>query len=131
VNDLLKQITKVVLEQAMQAAMTERLGDEKHGPAGRNSGNSRNGITGKTRKGDFGEVDWETPRDRNGEFEPCIIKKRQSRWTGFDVSIYARSMSTRNSQTRLEETYQVEVSPKLNRTHAQLVGHIHAFQIAV
>src|SRR5258707_12738929 len=97
VNDLLKQITKVVLEQAMQAAMTERLGDEKHGPTGRNSGNSRNGVTGKTRKGDFGEVDWETPRNRNGEFEPCIIKKRQRRRSGCDGSVYARSMSTRAS----------------------------------
>jgi putative transposase len=116
VNDLLKQITKAVLERAMQAEMTEQLGYEKHDAAGHNSGNSRNGVTHKTLKGDFGEVDLETPRDRNGEFEPRIIKKRQSRWTGFDdkiLSMYARGMSTRDIQAHLEEMYQVEVSPSL------------------
>ena len=116
VNDLLKQITKAVLERAMRAEMTEHLGYEKHEPAGHNSGNSRNGVTHKTLKGDFGEVDLETPRDRNGEFEPRIIKKRQSRWTGFDdkiLSMYARGMSTRDIQAHLEEMYQVEVSPSL------------------
>jgi putative transposase len=116
VNDLLKQITKAVLERAMQAEMTEHLGYEKHDPAGHHSGNSRNGVTHKTLKGDFGEVDLETPRDRKGEFEPRIIQKRQSRWTGFDdkiLSMYARGMSTRDIQAHLEEMYQVEVSPSL------------------
>ena len=116
VNDLLKQITKAVLERAMQAEMSEHLGYEKHDPAGHNSGNSRNGVTHKTLKGDFGAVDLETPRDRNGEFEPRIVKKRQSRWTGFDdkiLSMYARGMSTRDIQAHLEEMYQVEVSPSL------------------
>ena len=116
VNGLLKQITKAVLERAMQAEMTEHLGYEKHDPAGHHSGNSRNGLTSKTLKGDFGEIDLETPRDRNGEFEPRIIKKRQSRWTGFDdkiLSMYARGMSTRDIQAHLEEMYQVEVSPSL------------------
>jgi len=116
VNDLLKQITKAVLERAMQSEMTEHLGYEKHDPAGNNSGNSRNGVTRKTLKGDFGEIDLETPRDRNGEFEPRIVQKRQSRWTGFDdkiLSMYARGMSTRDIQGHLQEMYQVEVSPTL------------------
>ena len=116
VNDLLKQITKAVLERAMQAEMTEHLGYEKHDPAGNNSGNSRNGVTRKTLKGDFGEIELETPRDRNGEFEPRIVQKRQSRWTGFDdkiLSMYARGMSTRDIQGHLQEMYQVEVSPSL------------------
>src|SRR6516162_618868 len=116
VNDLLKQITKAVLERAMQAEMSEHLGYEKHDPAGHNSGNSRNGVTHKTLKGDFGAVDLETPRDRNGEFEPRIVKKRQTRWTGFDdkiLSMYARGMSTRDIQEHLREMYQVEVSPSL------------------
>jgi putative transposase len=116
VNDLLKQITKAVLERAMQAEMTEHLGYEKHDPAGNNSGNSRNGVTRKTLKGDFGEIDLETPRDRNGEFEPRIVQKRQSRWTGFDdkiLSMYARGMSTRDIQGHLQEMYQVAVSPTL------------------
>jgi len=116
VNALLKQLTKAVLERALQGEMTEHLGYAKHDPAGDNSGNSRNGVTRKTLKGDFGEVDVETPRDRNGEFEPQIIKKNQTRWTGFDdkiLSLYARGMTTREIQGHLEEMYQVEVSPSL------------------
>jgi len=116
VNDLLKQITKAVLERAMQAEMTEHLGYEKHDPAGDNSGNSRNGLSRKTLKGDFGELELETPRDRNSEFEPRMVKKHQTRWTGFDdkiLSMYARGMSTRDIQAHLEEMYQVEVSPSL------------------
>ena len=116
VNDLMKQITKAVLERAMQAEMTEHLGYEKHDPAGDNSGNSRNGLSRKTLKGDFGELELETPRDRNSEFEPRMVKKHQTRWTGFDdkiLSMYARGMSTRDIQAHLEEMYQVEVSPSL------------------
>jgi len=116
INDLLKQITKAVLERALQGEMTEHLGYARHDPAGINSGNSRNGVGRKTLKGDFGEVELETPRDRNGEFEPQIIRKNQTRWTGFDekiLSMYARGMTTREIQGHLEEMYQVEVSPSL------------------
>jgi len=116
VSALLKQLTKAVLERALQGEMTEHLGYAKHDPAGDNSGNSRNGVTRKTLKGDFGEVDLDTPRDRNGEFEPQIIKKHQTRFTGFDdkiLSMYARGMTTREIQGHLEEMYQVEVSPSL------------------
>ena len=115
-NGLLKQLTKAVLERAMQAEMTEHLGYEKHDPAGNNSGNSRNGKTTKTLKGDFGEMPLETPRDRNGTFEPKIIAKGQTRFTGFDdkiISMYARGMSTREIAGHLEEIYGVEVSPTL------------------
>ncbi len=115
-NGLLKQLTKAVLERAMQVEMTDHLGYEKHDPAGNNSGNSRNGATTKTLKGDFGEVPLETPRDRNGSYEPKIIGKGQTRFTGFDdkiVSMYARGMSTREIQGHLQEIYQVEVSPTL------------------
>jgi putative transposase len=116
VNGLLKQITKAVLERALQGEMTEHLGYAKNDPAGTNSGNNRNGVTRKTLKGDFGQVELETPRDRRGEFEPQIIKKNQTRWTGFDdkiLSLYARGMTTREIQGHLEEMYQVEVSPSL------------------
>lgn len=116
VNALLKQLTKAVLERALQGEMTEHLGYAKHDPAGDNSGNSRNGVMRKTLKGDFGEVELETPRDRNGEFEPQIIQKNQTRWTGFDdkiLSMYARGMTTREIQGHLQEMYQVEVSPSL------------------
>ncbi len=115
-NGLLKQLTKALLERAMQAEMTDHLGYEKHDPAGYNSGNSRNGGTTKTLKGDFGELPLETPRDRNGSYEPKIIGKNQTRFTGFDdkiISMYARGMSTREIQGHLEEIYKVEVSPTL------------------
>jgi|SRR5579872_3548939 len=116
INGLLKQFTKAVLERAMQGELTHHLGYAKHDPAGDNSGNSRNGVTRKTLKGDFGEVEVETPRDRNGEFAPQIIQKNQTRWTGFDdkiLSMYARGMTTREIQGHLEEMYQIEVSPSL------------------
>src|SRR5881227_197835 len=97
-NGLLKQLTKALLERALQAEMTAHLGYEKHDPAGHNSGNSRNGRSRKKLKGEFGELELETPRDRNGTFVPQIVGKNQSRWTGFDdkiLSMYARGMSTR------------------------------------
>ena len=115
-NGLLKQLTKALLERAMQAEMTDHLGYEKHDSAGNNSGNSRNGATTKTLKGDFGEMPLETPRDRNGSYEPKIVGKGQTRFTGFDdriLSMYARGMSTREIQGHLEEIYKVEVSPTL------------------
>src|SRR3954454_6794805 len=83
-NGLLKQLTKALLERALQGELTDHLGYEKHDPAGHHTGNSRNGKSRKKLKGDFGEMDLETPRDRNGSFEPKIIGKNQTRWTGFD-----------------------------------------------
>jgi putative transposase len=115
-NGLLKQLTKAILERAMQAEMSEHLGYGKHDPAGNNSGNSRNGKTTKTLKGDFGEMPLETPRDRSGSFEPKMVAKGQTRFTGFDdkiLSMYARGMSTREITGHLEEIYGVEVSPTL------------------
>ena len=115
-NGLLKQLTKAVLERALKAEMTDHLGYEKHDPAGHKSGNSRNGSSKKKLKGEFGEMEVETPRDRNGSFEPKIVAKHQTRWTGFDdkiLSMYARGMSTREIQGHLQEIYAVEVSPAL------------------
>src|SRR5256885_9573585 len=131
-NGLLKQLTKALLERAMQAELTENLGYEKHDPAGHNSGNSRNGGTTKTLKGDFGQMPLETPRDRNSSYEPKIIGKSQTRFTGFDdkiVSMYARGMSTREIQGHLEEIYGIEVSPTLisNVTEA-IVEEVEAWQ---
>jgi putative transposase len=118
-SGLLKQLTKALLERAMNAELTEHLGYDKHDPVGNNSGNSRNGVTVKTLKGDFGAMPLETPRDRQGTFEPKIISKGQTRFTGFDdkiVSMYSRGMSTREIQGHLEEIYKVEVSPALIST---------------
>lgn len=131
-NGLLKQLTKRLVERAMNAELADHLGYKKHDPAGYNSGNSRNGTTGKTLKGDFGEIALETPRDRNGTFEPKIVAKGQTRFTGFDdkiVSMYARGMTAREIQGHLEEIYGVEVSPALisNVTEA-IVEEVQAWQ---
>jgi putative transposase len=115
-NGLLKQLTKAVLERALNAELTEHVGYEKHDPAGYNSGNSRNGTTKKTLKGEFGEMELETPRDRNGSFEPRIVSKGQTRFDGFDdkiISMYSRGMTTREIEGHLKEMYGVEVSPTL------------------
>src|SRR5206468_3648554 len=113
---LLKQLTKALVERAMNAELTHHLGYEKHDTSGRGSGNSRNGTSRKKLKGDFGEAEIEVPRDRNGTFTPQIVPPHQRRFTGFDdkiLSMYARGMSTREIQGHLEEIYQVEVSPSL------------------
>jgi len=115
-NGLLKQLTKALLERAMNAELTHHLGYEKHDPKGYHSGNSRNGTSEKTVKGEFGELELEVPRDRNGTFEPLIVPKYQSRFTGFDdkiISMYARGMTTRDIEAHLKELYGVEVSAGL------------------
>ena len=117
-NGLLKQLTKALLERAMHAELAEHVGYEKHNPpAGNNSGNSRNGASKKKLKGDFGEIGLETPRDRNGSFEPQIVAKHQTRFTGFDdkiISMYSRGMrATREIEGHLKEMYGVDVSPTL------------------
>ena len=116
VKSLLQQITKAVLERALQGELTEHLGYAKGEMTGKTTGNARNGSTSKSLKGDFGEIDLATPRDRKGEFEPRLIKKHQTRFTGFDekvLSLYARGMTTREIQGHLEEMYGTEVSPSL------------------
>ena len=115
-NGLLKQLTKALVERALNAELTHHLGYEKNQPEGRGSGNSGNGRSRKKLKGDFGEVEIEVPRDREGEFEPKIVGKHQRRFTGFDdkiLSMYARGMSTREIQGHLLEIYKVEVSASL------------------
>ena len=124
-NGLLKELTKATLERALQAELTDHLGYEKHDPAGHHRGNTRNGKSQKTLQGDFGELELETPRDRQATFDPKIVAKRQTRWTGFDdkiISMYARGMTTREIQGHLQEIYGIEVSPTLisNATEAVL-----------
>jgi putative transposase len=100
----------------MSAEMTHHLGYAKHGTAGEGGPNARNGTSPKTLKGDFGQVQIDVPRDRDGSFEPKIVAKHQRRFTGFDdkiLSMYARGMSTREIQGHLEEIYAIEVSPTL------------------
>jgi len=113
---VLKQLTKRLVERALEGEMTTHLGYEKNAAEGRNTGNSRNGKSTKQVKADFGEVEIEVPRDRNGEFEPQLVKKGQRRLPGFDekvIALYARGMTTREIQGHLQELYGVEVSPAL------------------
>ena len=118
-NGLLKQLTKALVERALQAEMAEHLGHDKHETVINATGNTRNGKSRKTLKGEFGELPIEIPRDREGSFEPLIISKHQTRWAGFDdkiLSLYARGMTTREIQQHLTEMYGTEVSPTLIST---------------
>ncbi len=118
-HGLLKQLTKALVERALQAEMAEHLGHDKHETVNNATGNTRNGKSRKTLKGEFGELPIEIPRDREGSFEPLIISKHQTRWAGFDdkiLSLYARGMTTREIQQHLTEMYGTEVSPTLIST---------------
>lgn len=111
---LLRQLTKKLAERALEAEMEHHLGYAKHDPAGKKSGNSRNGKTSKTVRSVHGEIELEVPRDRNSTFEPRLVKKSEKQLGGFDeriISLYARGMSTRDIQAHFEEAYDVEVSP--------------------
>jgi len=115
-NGLLKQLTKLLVEKALDAELTEHLGHERHEAVANTGGNTRNGKSKKTLKGEFGELPIEVPRDRQGTFEPQLITKHQTRWAGFDdkiISLYARGMTVREIQSHLEEMYGAEVSPSL------------------
>ena len=116
---LLEDLTKRLLERALEGELTEHLGYEKHAAEGRNGGNSRNGRTKKRVKTETGEVEIEVPRDREGSFEPQLVAKGQRRLPGFDenvIALYARGMTTREIQEHLKEIYKVEVSPSLIST---------------
>jgi putative transposase len=116
---LLKQLTKRLVENALEGEMTEHLGYEPHAPEGKHTGNSRNGKGDKTIHTESGSVDIEVPRDRTGTFDPQLVRKRQRRLEGFDdkvLSLYARGMTTRQIQGHLKELYGTEVSPALIST---------------
>jgi putative transposase len=118
-NGLLKQLTKRLVERALEAEMTEHLGHTKNASVANAAGNARNGKSKKTLKGDFGELPIDVPRDRHASFEPQIVPKHQTRWTGFDdkiLSLYARGMTVREIQGHLQEMYGAEVSPSLIST---------------
>lgn len=125
-NGLLKQLTKALVERAMEGELTHHLGYGKHSVTGQNSGNSRNGKSRKTIKNNYGNIPLDIPRDRNGTFEPKIIPKGQTRFDGFDdkiISMYSRGMSTRDIQMHLEDIYGVEVSPTLISTVTNEIMH--------
>ena len=115
-NGLFKQLKKALIERALGAELSEHLGYEKGDPAGRGSGNSRNGTSSKSILTEDGEIEIAVPRDRAGSFEPQLIAKGQTRFDGFDdkiLSLYARGMTVREIQGHLAELYGAEVSPDL------------------
>src|SRR5690349_21157374 len=113
-DGLLKQLTKTVLETALNQELTEHLGHDKHGPAGNETGNVRNGTRAKTVLTEgSGQVGIEVPRDRVGTFEPQIVKKRQRRLTGVDemvLSLYAKGLTTGEISAHFAEIYGASVS---------------------
>jgi len=113
-DGIFKRLKKALIERALGAELSDHLGYEKGDPAGRGSGNSRNGTSGKTVLTEDGEVQIEVPRDRAGTFEPRLIAKGQTRFDGFDekiISLYARGMTVREIQGHLAELYGADVSP--------------------
>jgi putative transposase len=113
-DGLLKQLTKTVLETALNEEMVEHLGHEKHAPPTGETGNIRNGTRGKTVLTDTtGRVEIEVPRDRAGTFEPQIVKKRQRRLNGVDevvLSLYAKGLTTGEISAHFAEIYGASVS---------------------
>ncbi len=131
-EDLTRLLRKTTLEAMLEGEMDAHLGYAKHAPAGHHSGNSRNGHSGKTLKGEHGEFDLEVPRDRNGAFEPQVVAKGQTRLPLFNdkiIALYARGMSTRDIVATLLELYDVEVSPTLiSHVTAQVLERVQEWQ---
>jgi Transposase, Mutator family len=104
---LLAQLTKRLVERAMEVELTDHLGYEPHAEPPGGTGNTRNGSTSKTLKTEHGPIPIDTPRDRNGSFEPKIVKKRQRRFVGFDekiLALYSRGLSVRDIEAHLEDS---------------------------
>ena len=112
----IKKLMAKALEGMLDAELTEQLGYEKHSPIGKNTGNSRNGKTKKTLKNDNGEIELSVPRDRNGEFDPVVVKKYDRTLGPIEnkiISMYAKGITTRDIQSHIEEIYGLQVSPTL------------------
>jgi transposase-like protein len=115
-DGLIKKLMKAAIEGMLESEMNEHLGYEKHAQEGKNKENSRNGKTTKNVRTSVGEVELEVPRDRDGEFEPRVVKKYQRDISDFDeqiISMYARGMTTRDIQGHVRELYGAEISPTL------------------
>ena len=104
-----QQLTKRLLESALEGEITDHLGHDKHNPAGKNGGNSRNGKRSKTVLTDVGPVEIVVPRDRDGSFEPKIVKKRLTGVDEMVISLAAEGLTTGEVQAHLAEVYGTEV----------------------
>ncbi|MGF7235165.1 MAG: IS256 family transposase [Frankia sp.] len=121
---LLQQLTKIVLESALDGELTDHLGYDRHDPAGANSGNSRNGGRSKTLLTDVGPVEIDVPRDRAGSFEPTIVRKRQRRLSGVEdmvLSLSAKGLTTGEIAAHLAEVYGAQVSKQTISTITEKV----------
>jgi len=127
-----KELMSRTYQALLDAEMEEHLGYSKHEPAGRGSGNSRNGHGRKKIKGDFGEVEIATPRDRDGSFDPKLIEKRSSsvgNFTAKIISLYARGMTTREIAAHIEEIYEIELSESfVSRAVASIQAEVTEWQ---
>jgi transposase-like protein len=115
-NDFTKMLTKMAVETALNAELTDHLGYEKHQNNPEGGTNARNGSTKKRLKGNYGEVEIESPRDREGSFEPQLLPKHQSRLTQMDdqiLTLYAKGLSTREIVSAFKEMYDADVSATL------------------
>ncbi len=116
-NGLLKQLTKLLVERALDAELTEHLGHDRHESVANPTGNTRNGKSKKTLKGEFGELPIDIPRDRHGSFEPQLIPKHQTRWNGFDDKIITPYSPEQNGMVE-----------RVIRTLKEQCAHRHRFE---
>lgn len=127
---LLKNLTKALMEKALEAEMEDHLGYDRYNRS--SNENYRNGTGGKTLISETGPLDIEVPRDRNGSFTPQIVKKRQTRIEGLDdkiLSLYAKGMSISDISLQLQELYGAEVSESLiSRVTDDVMEEVHAWQ---
>ena len=129
---LLTGLTKTVLETALEAELDDHLGYPKHAPEGRDLGNSRNGSRAKTVLTEVGEVEIRVPRDRDGSFDPKIVRKRQRRLAGVDeivISLAAKGLTTGEIAAHLQDVYGSEVSKDtISRITDAVVEELAAWQ---
>jgi putative transposase len=129
---LMAQLTKRVVERALEVEITDHLGYEPHREPPGGVGNTRNGSTSKTLQTEHGPVEVRTPRDRAGSFEPQLVRKRQRRFEGFDekiLALYARGMSTRDIERHLQELYGASVGRDLiSRVTDAVIDDVRAWQ---
>lgn len=127
-NQFSRMLTKLTVETALNAELTDHLGHEKNAP--KSGSNTRNGYSSKTVLCDDGEIELNTPRDRENTFEPQLIKKHQTRITQMDsqiLSLYAKGMTTREIVATFKEMYDADVSPTLISKGKRLVRTVLIF----
>jgi putative transposase len=131
-NDFLSDLFKRGVEKMLEGELTEHLGYDKHDPGGNGTGNSRNGKNRKLIKTQSGEVVIEVPRDRNAEFEPLIVPKRQKvidKIESVVISLYARGMSTRDIEQQIKDIYGVTISSSsVSNITDQVIADVIAWQ---